>query len=214
VHIVKTTNRKNPQAVSPAERVVQRVILKPPRRDIEVQNTPHQIDQDERYMDEDIEFIDEVQRYDSEWTVPDGQAEQGPSRAAQPNERPAPKDSNPGEIVKVREPIPRKPLNLPGPIRAVEGCDWASIANVLSQTEVTLPLNQLLNKSKSLRGELAWLLQPAAPRYRMGKATLGRSNGNEAVPANVALAPVVTAESLDDDGRSVPMFVTFMGRSV
>ena len=109
-----------------------------------------------------------------------------------------------------------EPPKVPGPIRVIGSGERFSIAKVLRETYVTIPLAQLLDRSEATRKEFAWFLQDATPRFRVRRVKIrdpvsfvsdkvyeGRDRTNQLM----ICAPAVTSEALEDDGRSSPMFV-------
>ncbi|KAF5855628.1 hypothetical protein ETB97_008863 [Aspergillus alliaceus] len=145
----------------------------------------------------EIIFDGAAETDDEMGNVPTGPDSQGASRA--------------GNEIK-REEIKPKEVELSGPIRAVAGSERLSMIKLLSDVEVVVKLNQLLDKSVDLRKELAWMLQSAAPRYRRKPVTrqsAGQASAKEKGKRAVHMAafdPLVVSEALDDDGNSMPMY--------
>ena len=75
------------------------------------------------------------------------------------------------EMTMIKERVKPQELKLPGPIRAMEGQERFSVVRVLDDTNITLPLGQLLDKSDAVWKELAWYLQSSTPHYQTCQVT-------------------------------------------
>ena len=76
------------------------------------------------------------------------------------------------KIVKgqVKELVAPRVLNVPDPIRAMQGQERFDITKIMD-LDVTLPLGQLLNESDQLRKEIAHGMQSSKARYRLKRPT-------------------------------------------